>query len=350
MREIREQGHVVHVLTKYDDYIDKISPYFDQTHNLRINLKGKNLLQEIITFCNILWVTLKIKPDYLLTYTIKPNLYGGILSLFTNVKIIQNVTGFGSLHSQKGVIECISKKLYRFSTFFSHRVFFQNREDCNFFISENKRKPINYSLIPGSGVDLSKFRPNFKSPNFDSNKTNYKYLFFGRLLWDKGVGEFFEAAKYFRRNGIAADFLILGFIDVDNPSALKKEDLLVVVDQGFVTYLGCSDDVRKHLAGVDCVVFPSYYREGVPKSLLESAAMGLPIITTDSVGCREVVEDGVNGFLCSPKSTRSLIEKILAFQKLPAGEKVFMGRKSRERAVNLFDERIVIKKYLASIK
>ena len=205
-------------------------------------------------------------------------------------------------------------------------------------------------MIPGSGVDLSKFRPNFKSPNFDSNKTNYKYLFFGRLLWDKGVGEFFEAAKYFRRNGIAADFLILGFIDVDNPSALKKEDLLVVVDQGFVTYLGCSDDVRKHLAGVDCVVFPSYYREGVPKSLLESAAMGLPIITTDSVGCREVVEDGVNGFLCSPKSTRSLIEKILAFQKLPAGEKVVMGRKSRERAVNRFDERIVIKKYLASIK
>ena len=284
---------------------------------MRINLKGKNLFQEIITFYNILFIILKTKPDYLLTFTIKPNLYGGILSLFTNVKIIQNVTGFGTLHSQEGIIENITKKLYRFSTILSHKVFFQNREDCNFFVSANKKKPVNYSLIPGSGVDLSKFRPNFNANNFDYSDNNcYKYLFFGRLLWEKGVGEFLDTAKYFHLNRIAANFLILGFLDVDNPSALKKEDITAAVNDGYVKYLGSSDNVYKYLSGVDCVIYPSYYREGVPRSLIESAAMGLPIITTDSVGCREVVKDGVNGFLCLPQNSNDLIQKVLTFQQL----------------------------------
>jgi glycosyltransferase involved in cell wall biosynthesis len=169
------------------------------------------------------------------------------------------------------------------------------------------------------------------------------------MLWDKGVGEFVEAARLLKRRGTNADFCLLGFLDVQNPAAISREQMDAWVKEGVIRYFGVSDDVRTEIAAADCVVLPSY-REGTPRTLLEAAAMGRPIITTDAVGCREVVDDGVNGYLCRIKEAVDLAEKMALMEALSPTERAVMGRRGREKVEREFDEQIVIDKYLAAIR
>jgi len=171
-------------------------------------------------------------------------------------------------------------------------------------------------------------------------------LLIARMLWDKAVGEYVEAARQVRRHYPEAEFSLLGFLDVQNPTAISRRQMQDWVDEGVVNYLGVTDDVRPHIAAADCVVLPSFYREGVPRTLLEAAAMARPIITTDAVGCREVVEDGVNGFLCKLQSATDLAEKLRRMISLTPEARLEMGRRGREKVVREFDEQIVIDKYL----
>ena len=170
------------------------------------------------------------------------------------------------------------------------------------------------------------------------------------MLFDKGIGQYVEAARVLKdKYGSSVEFKLLGFLDVDNPSAVSKEQMAEWVNEGVVNYLGTSDNVEAEIAQVDCMVLPSYYREGVPKSLLEAGAMGKPIVTTDNVGCRETVDDGYNGFICKPKSSKSLefsLDKIIA---LSHDERLKLGSNSRLKIESEFDERIVIEKYLKAI-
>ena len=170
------------------------------------------------------------------------------------------------------------------------------------------------------------------------------------MLWDKGVGELVQAARLLKQRGIQAEVCLLGFLDVKNPSAISRTQMDEWVAEGVVTYLGEADDVRPHIVEASCVVLPSFYREGVPRSLLEAAAMGRPIITTNSVGCREVVDDGVNGFLCQPQDAQDLAEKMERFIALSSSERAEMGRRGREKIEREFDEKIVISKYLQCAK
>lgn len=178
-----------------------------------------------------------------------------------------------------------------------------------------------------------------------------RFLLIARMLFDKGVGIYVEAARQLKaRYGDAVEFQLLGFLGVNNPSAVSVEQMQAWCDEGIVHYLGVSDQVESVIAQADCVVLPSYYREGVPKSLLEAAAMGKPLITTDNIGCRETVDDGVNGFLCQMQSVESLVEVLEKMLNLSHAQRLQMGEQSRKKIAREFDERVVIEKYLQAIK
>ena len=203
-------------------------------------------------------------------------------------------------------------------------------------------------LVPGSGIDLERFTLT-PSPSPASGRGGIRFLLVARMLWDKGVGEYVAAARRVRRRYPDAEFGLLGFLDVQNPAAISREQMDAWVDEGVVRYLGVSDDVRAQIAAADCVVLPSY-REGTPRTLLEAAAMGRPLITTDAVGCREVVEDGVNGLLCRVRDADDVADKMEQMIALSADERTEMGRRGREKVEREFDERFVIEAYLRAIR
>ncbi len=178
-----------------------------------------------------------------------------------------------------------------------------------------------------------------------------RFLLIARMLYDKGIGHYVEAARALKaKYGDGVEFQLLGYVGVNNPSAVTEAEMKAWVDEGIVNYLGVSDHVEQDIAKVDCMVLPSFYREGVPKSLLEAGAMGKPIVTTDNVGCRETVDDGVNGYLCELRSTESLIEKLELMIQMTHEQRLEMGRQSRLKIEREFDEQIVINKYLDAVK
>jgi glycosyltransferase involved in cell wall biosynthesis len=260
------------------------------------------------------------------------------------VPVINNVAGLGTVFIKGGWLNWLVRALYRVALARSRKVFFQNEDDRQFFITGGLVDGALTDRLPGSGVDLKKFEP-VPLPG----RHQIRFLLIARMLWDKGVGEYVEAARLLKSRGLNAEVCLLGFLDVQNPAAISKSQMDEWVAEGVVRYLGVSDNVREEIAQADCVVLPSFYPEGTPRTLLEAAAMARPIITTDSVGCRDVVDDGVNGFLCRPKDASDLAKKMARLMAMSHAEREAMGLRGREKVEREFDEQIVIKKYLEAI-
>jgi len=226
------------------------------------------------------------------------------------------------------------------------KVFFQNNEDMEMFIKEGLVSKTIAERIPGSGVDLGRFA---RSSGTAKKDGKFVFLLFSRLLWDKGIGEYVEAARSLLRKRTDVEFQLLGFLASDNPQAIsgKEMDRLTATDG--IVYLGASDHVEEFIQKADCIVLPSY-KEGVPRSLLEAAAMAKPIIATDVTGCRDVVEDGVNGFLCPPRDSRALFDKMEKMAELDVSARTRMGNNGREKVKKDFDHNIVIEKYARAVE
>jgi glycosyltransferase involved in cell wall biosynthesis len=287
------------------------------------------------------------RPDLYLGYTVKPNVYGSLAAGMLGIPVINNIAGLGAIFIRGGLLVRLVRWLYKTSLKRSSKVFFQNNDDRQLFISGGLVNETIADLLPGSGIDLTRFAVT-PLPSLPPANRKFRFLLIARMLRDKGVVEFVEAAKVVKGNYPDVEFALLGFLDVQNPAAISKEEVDSWVAEGSVTYLGVSDDVRAEIAAGDCIVLPSY-REGTPRTLLEAAAMGRPIITTDAVGCREVVDDGQNGFLCKVRDSADLANKMESMLKLSPQERQEMGRKGREKMEREFDEAIVIQKYLNAI-
>ncbi|EGQ9994393.1 glycosyltransferase family 4 protein, partial [Vibrio vulnificus] len=276
----------------------------------------------------------------------KNNIYATLSAAIRGVKVINNIAGLGILFINETIASKIARALYKFSQRFADKIFFQNEEDRTLFLENNMARQEITDRLPGSGADLSRF---IFSPAPDDGVT--RFLLIARMLYDKGVGHYVESARSLKKKyGESVEFRMLGFLDVSNPSAVSKVEMQAWVDEGIISYLGVSDRVEEEIAQVDCMVLPSFYREGVPKSLLEAGAMGKPIVTTDNVGCRETVDHGVNGFLCEPRSTSSLEAMLEKMVLMSHKERLEMGGRSRKKIESEFDESIVINKYLEEIK
>jgi glycosyltransferase involved in cell wall biosynthesis len=284
--------------------------------------------------------------DVVLSYTPKGNIYSALACLWHRVAFVPNVSGLGRVFIRQTPLTMLVRWLYRLTFRRAKRVFFQNQDDLLTFVGAGLVLPSLAERLPGSGVDLTRFRPQgwpqdaYEAPVF---------LLVARMLWDKGVGEFVTAARMVHATHPGARFQLLGFLDVANPSAVPRSQVEEWVAEGVVQYLQPTDDVRPYLTAASCVVLPSY-REGVPRSLLEAAASARPIITTDATGCRDTVQDGTTGYLCQPKNAQDLADKVLDFLALPQAERHAMGQRGRRYVEDNFDERLVIERYLAVVQ
>ena len=340
------EGHEVLAVAPPDKHVSRVTALGCRFVPITMDNRGTNPIKDFFLFVRLLRLLGREKPDVFLAYTIKPNVYGSLAAHCFGVPVINNIAGLGTVFIKNTLLTAVVRGLYKLSLRSSAKIFFQNEDDRSIFVREGLVDPALTDRLPGSGVDLQRFE--YCPPTI--SKGGVRFLLIARMLWDKGVGELVQAARLLKQRGIQAEVCLLGFLDVKNPSAISRTQMDEWVAEGVVTYLGEADDVRPHIVEASCVVLPSFYREGVPRSLLEAAAMGRPIITTNSVGCREVVDDGVNGFLCQPQDAQDLAEKMERFIALSSSERAEMGRRGREKIERGFDEKIVISKYLQCAK
>lgn len=308
--------------------------------------KGTNPVRDALLFGRYLGLLRRERPDVFLGWTIKPNVYGSLAARTIGIPVINNVSGLGTAFLSRAWLNRVARALYRVAFKRSFRVFFQNNADRALFIDLGLVREDQARLLPGSGVDLVRFAP----MPFEAGAASDGpiFLLIGRLLRDKGIQEFVEAARTVRSRSPAARFQLLGFLDVENRTAISRATVEEWVRAGHIEYLGEADDVRPHIAAADCVVLPSY-REGAPRSLLEASSMAKPVIATDVPGCNDVVEDGVTGLLCRAKDSADLAARMLEIAAMTVEERAAMGRAGRYRMELLFDEQFVVSAYLDAI-
>ena len=343
IRALLDLGCEVVAVAPPDEYSERLSRIGCRYLPLQMDNSGIHPGRDLLLLWRFYRVFRCERPDVYLGYTIKPNVYGSLAAHALGITVINNIAGLGAVFIRGGWLSLLVRGLYRVSLSQSKKVFFQNEDDRNLFVSGQLVNSAMTDQIPGSGVDLQKF-----SLFSFSGRSTIRFLLIARMLWDKGVAEFVEAARILKSRGVDAEFCLIGFLGVKNPAAISRKQMEEWVAEGFVQYLGETDDIRPFIVEADCVVLPSY-REGVPRSLLEAAAMGRPIVTTAVVGCREVVDDGVNGYVCRARDAADLAEKLMRVVALTPEERIAMGLRGRARVETLFDERIVIKKYLETI-
>jgi glycosyltransferase involved in cell wall biosynthesis len=337
------RGHEVVALVPEDENSGELAKLGVRFVPIAIDSQGMSPLADLMLLRRYRAALKAIRPDLFLGYTIKPNIYGSIAARSLGVPAINNISGLGTAFIRTGLLTRLVKRLYRFALARSATVFFQNAEDREQFLRERIVRPEQARLLPGSGIAIDLFTP---QPMPD--REGFTFLLLGRLLWDKGVREFVEAARHVRRDRPGVGFQLLGFLDVPNRTAVGRADIEGWVAEGVVEYLGASDDVRPHIAAADCIVLPSY-REGLPRSLLEGAAMAKPLIATDVPGCRQVVGHKVNGLLCAARDPDALAAAMRAMIDMPADRRCEMGNAGRRKVEAEYDERIVIDRYLEAI-
>lgn len=307
---------------------------------LPVASKGTNPLADLRTLVALYRHYRTIRPNVVFHYTIKPNIYGSVAAWLARVPSIAVTTGLGYVFIQKSRAASVAKALYRFAFRFPNEVWFLNRDDQSAFLNERLlAHPERAKLLHGEGVDLDHFAltPLPRAQQFT-------FVLIGRLLWDKGVAEYVEAARMLRGRYPHARFQLLGPVGVDNPSAITQEDVDLWGKEGVIEYLGEAHDVRPVIAQADCVVLPSY-REGVPRTLMEASAMGRPIVATDVPGCREVVADGATGLLCEVKNAHDLADKLARILDMDDIARYEMGLRGRRKVAAEFDEALVIERY-----
>ena len=307
---------------------------------LHLSRRGLNPFTELLVIAAFVRLLRRVRPSVILTWTPKPNVYGCIAGRLLHVPVIPNVSGLGAVFIRDGLFKHFVGMLYKFAFARCPAIFFQNTEDRALFIEANWITADCAERLPGSGVDLQHFQPvplSVPEP--------FVFLYVGRLLADKGLRETVEAAKRLRADGRRFVLRIAGFLDPGNPAAISQTELDGWLVSDSIEYLGLLEDVRPALAAAHCVILPSY-REGVPRSLLEAAAMARPLITTDTPGCRDVLIKEKSGFFCQPKDVASLADCMTRMLDSSVVKLTEMGCAGREYMLENFSEEIVLQAYL----
>ena len=310
--------------------------------------KSKNPVQDMVFVFQLQQLLKKIQPDILLNYTAKPNIYGTFAAKMNGIPCINNIAGLGFGFVAESATTKILSLLYRLSQRRADKVFFQNPDDFAEFKRKNLVQDFNADLLPGSGVDLKRFAYN---PLEKEDSSPFIFLFIGRLLYSKGVNILFDASKkIYESENKSFKVILVGESNVNNQDAIPNDMIEKWNKENFFNYIGKTDNVYDVIKKSHCVVLPSYYREGTPRSVLEGLSTGRPIITTKMPGCKTTVKDGYNGYLINPKDTDDLAEKMLTLINMSILQLKEFGNNSRKMAEEKFDEHIVINKYLKTIK
>ena len=334
-----EEKHQVFVSLPDGEFIPEIEKLGCKVLLTEISRHGINPFEDLNLFAKYRYLLKKIRPDIVFTYTIKPNIYGGIACAIQKIPYVSNITGLGTAVEKKGILQLITVNLYRYAMRKAKTVFFQNRENEEFFSQKNIAIG-KHKMIPGSGVNLIQYKV---TPYPNSNTVDF--VFISRIMKEKGIEQYLDAAKEIRKKYPETRFHICGFYEQEYEEKLKKLDA-----DGIIVYHGMVSNIVDIHRFSSCTIHPTYYPEGISNVLLESCACGRPIITTDRSGCREVVDDGVNGFIVKQKDSMDLIKQIEKFLSLSWEERKQMGLAGRKKVEKEFNRQIVINKYLAEVK
>lgn len=322
-----------HIEYRYDDPV--------------IDRRGTNIVADAKLFLHYFKLFIKNKPSVVLTYTAKPNVYAGIAAWLLGIPVISNVTGFGSVLNEGGFVQKLVMSLFKFSFRRSACVMFQNSTNMK-LAEESGMVKGEHKLIPGSGVNTDRY-PLQPYPDGGNGKSGEKIVFnyIGRILHDKGVDDYIEAAKIIKAEYPETEFNMLGFIE---PTEMHYKDILADLEEkDIIKYRGSQKDIKPFVTASHATIHPSTYGEGMSNVLLESASSGRPIISTDNPGCQETFIDGETGLLYHGGDVDALCNQIKKFLALPNEERKSMGEKGREYIKANFSRDIVIKAYLEKI-
>lgn len=300
---------------------------------------GTNPIKELKTVFDYKKIMKSIKPDIVFTYTIKPNVYAGMACASLNIPYVANITGLGTAVENPGLMQILTTNLYKYGLRKAQKVFFQNTENRDFFVKKGVVKR-SYDLLPGSGVNLK----NYTVSEYPDGST-VDFVFVSRIMKEKGIEQYLEAAREIKKRHPETRFHICGFCEQNYEKILKE-----MSDEGIIIYHGLVKDMAAIYRQMSCTIHPTYYPEGLSNVLLESSASGRPIITTNRSGCREVVDDGINGYVVEEKNSKDLIDKIELFLAKSVEERKEMGLAGRRKVEKEFNRQIVIDKYLAELK
>lgn len=337
-------GVRVAAIARADGHEARLSSLGADFHPVPIDPAGRSPLADLRLLVSLAALLRRLRPAAMLTFTVKPNVYGGLAARLTGVPLVPTVTGLGSSFLAGGALERLVGGLYRASFAHARTVLFQNPVDRQEFVDRGIVPAGRARLVAGSGVDLERFAPQELPAGH-----RFAFLLIGRLLRDKGIAEYAKAASILRSEGRDAAFRIVGERRPDNPSAVPDEEVERWIADGLVEHRPPVEDIRAEIAAADCIVLPSY-REGLPRSLLEGMAMARPLVASDVPGCRELVEDGVNGLLCAPRSAPDLARAMRAMMDLAPARRSAMGRQGRAVAERAYGEDRVVDVYLAELE
>lgn len=342
MRSFLSKGYKVYALAPKDEYSSKLLS--EGITFIPISLKNysMNPVKDMTLFFELWRLYRSVRFDHIFHYTIKPNVYGSFAAYLARVpQHVAITTGLGKMFRFKSKLaHFLSLLLYRLAAKATDEIWFLNDQDREVFLKNNITNSSKTRILPSEGINLNKFRQR----KAHQNSNIVRFLFAGRLLYEKGLNEYVAAALEIKSRYKHARFELLGFIDQQNPDAVSIKTIASWQKKG-IKYLGSTEDVRLYLDRADCLVFPSYYQEGVSRILLEAASMSMPIITTDSVGCRDIVVDGWNGLLCIPRSIESLTDAIEKFIVLTKEQRQSMGNNGRQWVKNNYAEDKIIDIY-----
>jgi glycosyltransferase involved in cell wall biosynthesis len=344
IRELQKNGYSVTAVAPPDEYAPRIQETGAKYRPVPMDNRGTNPWRDLHLCWALRQVFKREQPCCVLSFTIKPNLYSAFAARSLGIPAISNVSGLGTVFITQTWITRVVRALYRAGLTAASSVFFQNTDDRDYFVQERLVSAAKTQLVPGSGIDTQRYQP-----IQTTDKRPFRFLMLGRILWDKGVGEYVAAAARVRQRHPECEFVLMGFLGVRNATAVSLEQVRFWESSGTLMYLPPQDDVTAEIGKADCVVLPSY-REGTPKALLEAAAMGKPIITTNVPGCRQVVQDGSTGFLVRPRDALDLAEKMEQMIATPPLQREQMGLRGREKMIREFDERIVLDRYLNAVR
>jgi galacturonosyltransferase len=338
-RLIQMDSKVIAV-TPFDTYVDKLQEIGCEYINLEFNRRGKNVFNDIGILLRYVQLIKETAPDVVLTYTIKPNVYGGLACRLARIPYLANITGLGTTIENPGVLQFIALSLYKVGLKKASCVFFQNAPNRKFFSERILSKSCHSRTIPGSGVNLSEhiYEP------YPSEANGVVFLFVGRIMKDKGIEELFSAAEMIKKKYSNTKFRIIGECDEDYSERINELEKNGVIEQ-----LGFQKDVHSYMRDSHCVILPSYH-EGTSNVLLESAACGRPVIATRVTGCSETFDDGITGFGCDVKSAESLVEAVERFLRQSPEEHEAMGKAGRAKMEREYDRQIVVDAYMDEIE
>lgn len=336
----------VHIALPDGDFVPKMVDMGCIFHETKLERRGMNPLHELRLIKRYKEIIREVKPDAALTYTIKPNIYGGSVLSSKKIPFITNITGLGTAVEGNGLLQKATIRMYRHAMRGVSCLFFQNGTNEAYF-SEKKIAPGKHKRIPGSGVNLERFG----YLEYPPENGPVSMLFISRVLKEKGIDQFMEMAEVIKTEHPETEFHILGFCEDDEsaPDSYRNR-IRRLEERGILTFEGMQKDITPFVSASQCTVHPSFYPEGMSNVCLESAASGRPVITTDRPGCRDTIENGKTGLLVKEQDTGDLIRAVRQFLAMPYGERKQMGIAAREKMVREFDRKIVVAGYMEELK